>query len=223
MSILVIVEHDNDSLKAASLNAVAAAAEIAGHLDQAEIHALVAGYQCAAAAEAAAAVDGVAKVILADAACYEHQLPESLAPLARDLAGLYSHVLTPATTTGKNLMPRIAALLNVAQISDISAVESADTFVRPVYAGNALATVRSSDPVKIVTVRITAFDAQGGGGPAPIENCGIVIEQDLSEFVGENLSVSERPELTSAKVVISGGRGMQNGENFVLLEKSPTN
>ena len=219
MSILVIAEHDNAALKAASLNAVAAAAEIAGHLDQAEIHVLVAGHQCAAVAEAAAAAAGVAKVILADAACYEHQLPESLAPLARDLAGPYSHVLAPATTTGKNLMPRIAALLDVAQISDISAVESADTFVRPIYAGNALATVQSSDPVKIITVRITAFDVQDSGGAAAIENCDIVVEQDLSTFIDENLSVSERPELTSAKIVISGGRGMQNGENFVLLEK----
>ncbi len=218
MSILVIAEHDNTSLKAASLNAVAAAAEIAGHLDQAEIHVLVAGHQCVGAAEAAAAIAGVARVILADAACYEHQLPENLAPLARDLAGSYSHVLAPATTTGKNLMPRIAALLDVAQISDISSVESADTFVRPIYAGNALATVQSQDPVKIITVRITAFDAQGGGS-ASIENCDIVVDQDLSAFVDENLSVSERPELTSAKVVISGGRGMQNGENFVLLEK----
>ena len=219
MSILVIAEHDNASLKAASLNAVAAAAEIAGHLEQTEIHVLVAGHQCAAVAEAAAAIAGVAKVILADAACFEHQLPESLAPLTRDLAGSYSHVLAPATTTGKNLMPRIAALLDVAQISDISAVESADTFVRPIYAGNALATVQSQDPVKIITVRTTAFDAQGSGGAAPIENCDIVVEQDLSAFVDENLSVSERPELTSAKIVISGGRGMQNGENFVLLEK----
>ena len=219
MSILVIAEHDNASLKAASLNAVSAAAEIAGHLEQTEIHMLVAGHRCAAVVEAAAAIAGVAKVILADAACFEHQLPESLAPLARDLAGSYSHVLAPATTTGKNLMPRIAALLDVAQISDISAVESADTFVRPIYAGNALATVQSSDPVKIITVRITAFDAQGSGGAAPVENCDIVVEQDLSAFVDENLSVSERPELTSAKVVISGGRGMQNGENFVLLEK----
>ena len=219
MSILVIAEHDNASLKAASLNAVAAAAEIAGHLDQAEIHVLVAGHQCAAVAEAVAGIAGVARVILADAACFEHQLPESLAPLARDLADSYSHMLAPATTTGKNLMPRIAALLDVAQISDISAVESADTFVRPIYAGNALATVQSQDPVKIITVRITAFDAQGSGGAASIENCGIVVEQDLSAFVDENLSVSERPELTSAKIVISGGRGMQNGENFVLLEK----
>ena len=219
MSILVIAEHDNASLKAASLNAVAAAAEIAGHLGQAEIHMLVAGHQCAAVAGEAAATAGVTKVILADAACYARQLPESLAPLARDLAGAYSHVLTPATTTGKNLAPRIAALLGVAQISDISAVESADTFVRPIYAGNALATVQSSDPVKVVTVRSTAFDAQDRGGEAAVEHCDIVVEQDLSIFVDENLSVSERPELTSAKIVISGGRGMQNGENFVLLEK----
>ncbi len=219
MSILVIAEHDNNTLKAATSHAVAAAAEIAGHLEQAEIRVLVAGYRCAAAAEAAAAIAGVSGVILADAACYEHQLPESVAPLARELAGSCSHVLAPATTTGKNLMPRLAALLGAAQISDISAVASADTFVRPIYAGNALATVRSADPIKIITVRTTAFDARGSGGAAPIEPCDIVAEQDLSLFVGENLAVSERPELTSAKVVISGGRGMQNGKNFALLER----
>ena len=218
MSILVIAEHDNSSLKSASLHAVAAAAEVA-RLERADVHVLVAGYNCAAVADAAAAVAGVAKVILAEAAGYEHQLPESLAPLVRDLAGAYSHVLSSATTTGKNLMPRVAALLDVAQISDISEVKSADTFVRPIYAGNALATVQSSDPVKVITVRTTAFDPQQEGGAAEIETCDIVIDQELSKFVDEKLSVSERPELTSAKVVISGGRGMQNGENFVLLEK----
>ena len=219
MPLLVIAEHDNSSLAPASLSAVAAAREIADHLEQAEIHVLVAGHQCAAVASAAAAISGVARVILADAACYEHQMAENLAPLAQHLAEAYSHVLAPATTTGKNLMPRVAALLDVAQMSDISAVESADTFVRPIYAGNALATVQSSDAVKIITVRTTAFDAPENGGAASIESCEIVIEQELAAFVDESLSVSERPELTSAKIVISGGRGMQSGENFALLEK----
>ncbi len=219
MPLLVIAEHDNSSLAPASLSAVAAAREIADHLEQAEIHVLVAGHQCAAVAAAAAAISGVARVILADAACYEHQMAENLAPLAQHLAEAYSHVLAPATTTGKNLMPRVAALLDVAQMSDISAVESADTFVRPIYAGNALATVQSSDAVKIITVRTTAFDAPENGGAASIESCEIVIEQELAAFVDESLSVSERPELTSAKIVISGGRGMQSGENFALLEK----
>ena len=219
MPLLVIAEHDNSSLAPASLSAVAAAREIADHLEQAEIHVLVAGHQCAAVAAAAAAISGVARVILADAACYEHQMAENLAPLAQHLAEAYSHVLAPATTTGKNLMPRVAALLDVAQMSDISAVESADTFVRPIYAGNALATVQSSDAVKIITVRTTAFDAPENGGAASIESCEIVVEQELAAFVDESLSVSERPELTSAKIVISGGRGMQSGENFALLEK----
>ena len=222
MPILLVAEHDNRSLKPASLNAAACAAEIAGHLgggDDAAVHALVAGHDCAAVAEACAGIEGVEKVIVADAPGYANQLPENLAPLLRELAGGYSHILAPATTTGKNLMPRLAALLDVAQISDISAVESADTFVRPIYAGNALATVQSSDPVKVITVRATAFDAAGASGSATIEACGTVIEQDLSRFEGEKLSVSERPELTSASVVISGGRGMQNGDNFVLLEK----
>ncbi len=219
MAILVIAEHDNASLKAASLNTLAAAAAISAHLDAPEIHVLVAGHGCAAVAQAAAAASGVSKVLHADAACFERQLPESLAPLAAELAASYTHLLAPATTTGKNLMPRVAALLGVAQISDISAVESDDCFVRPIYAGNALATVRSSDPIKVITVRTTAFDAQPVGGEAAIEACGLVFEQELSSFVGENLSVSERPELTSAKIVISGGRGMQNGENFVMLEQ----
>ncbi len=226
MALLLIAEHDNTALKAATLNALAAAHEIAGYLDRAEIHVLVAGQDCAAAAHEAAAADGVTKVIFAEHAAYANQLPEALAPLTleltRKLATPYSHILAAATTTGKNLMPRLAALLDVAQISDISAVESADTFVRPIYAGNALARVQSSDPVKVITVRATAFDSCDGGAEdsaAEIENCDIVIEQDLAAFVDENLSVSERPELTSANIVISGGRGMQNGENFVLLEK----
>ena len=219
MSILVVAEHDNSSLKPASLNTAACAAEIAAQLDGAAVHMLVAGHECAPVAEACAGINGVEKVIVADSACYSNQLPENLAPLLKDLAGGYSHILAPATTTGKNFMPRLAALLDVAQISDISAVESADTFVRPIYAGNALAMVQSSDPVKVITVRTTAFDACGSGGSATIEACDLECDQALSHFEGENLSVSERPELTSANIVISGGRGMQNGENFVLLEQ----
>ncbi len=220
MSILVIAEHDNDSLGPATLHAVAAASEIAGHLEQGgAIDVLVAGQQCAAVADSAAAIDGVTEVIVADAEAYRQQLPENLAPLVRELAASRSHVLAPATTSGKNLLPRVAALLDVGQISDISAVISAEVFVRPIYAGNALATVQSSDPVKLITVRTTAFDAAASNGSASIRPCELVIEQQLSHFVGERLSVSERPELTSAKIVISGGRGMQNGENFALLER----
>lgn len=214
MSILVIAEHDNDSIKAATLNTVTAAQAIGS-----DIHILVAGSGCQGAATAAAEIAGVAKVICADAEAYAHQLPESLAPLLVELAKDYSHILSAATTTGKNLMPRAAALLDVAQISDIVEVKSEDTFVRPVYAGNAMATVQSSDSVKMITVRTTAYAEAEKGGSAPIESCDFVSAQDASTFVSEQLSVSERPELTAASIVISGGRGMQNGENFVLLEK----
>ncbi len=220
MSILVVAEHDNHELRPATLNAVTCAREIAAHLENSAIHLLVAGHDCAVVADAGAAIAGIGKVIQADATSLGRQLPEDMAPLLRELAGNYSHVLAPASTTGKNFMPRLAALLDVAQISDISAVESADTFVRPIYAGNALATVQSSDPVKVITVRATAFDAGAtGSNKAPIASFEFSLEQDLSRFVSENLSISERPELTSANVVISGGRGMQNGENFVMLEK----
>ena len=214
MSILVIAEHDNDSIKAATLNTVTAAQAIGS-----DIHILVAGSGCQGAATAAAEIAGVAKVICADAEAYAHQLPESLAPLLVELAKDYSHILSAATTTGKNLMPRAAALLDVAQISDIVEVKSEDTFVRPVYAGNAMATVQSSDSVKMITVRTTAYAEAEKGGSAPIESCDFASAQDASTFVSEQLSVSERPELTAASIVISGGRGMQNGENFVLLEK----
>ena len=162
----------------------------------------------------------MSKVLVADNAAYDHQLPEAVAPLVAEVAAAYSHVLAAATTTGKNLMPRVAGLLDVAQISDIVAVKSADTFVRPIYAGNALATVQSSDSIKVITVRSTAFEESAAtGNSAPIENVDIAKAQSLSSFVTEQLSVSERPELTAASIVISGGRGMQNGENFVLLEK----
>jgi electron transfer flavoprotein alpha subunit len=215
MAILVIAEHDNSELKAATFPVVSAASAIGG-----DVTVLVAGANCGAVAEAAAKIAGVSKVIKADASGYEHQLPEAVAPLISQLAGDYSHVLGAATTTGKNLMPRVAALLDVAQISDITEVKSADTFVRPIYAGNAMATVQSEDAIKVITVRATAFDpAASEGGSASIESTDIAIEQNKASFVAEELSESERPELTAAKVIISGGRGMQNGENFVLLEK----
>ena len=214
MSILVIAEHNNEVLKTASLNAITAAAVIGG-----DIHVLVAGGACQEVAEAAAAVGGVTRVILADHDAYAHQLAESVAPLVAELAPGYSHILAAATTTGKNLAPRVAALLDVAQISDIVEVRSEDTFVRPVYAGNALATVRSADEIKVITVRTTGFEEAPSGGSATIENTDIVIEQDLATYVSEQLSVSERPELTAASIIISGGRGMQSGENFLLLEK----
>jgi electron transfer flavoprotein alpha subunit len=215
MSILVIAEHDNAALKPATLNTIAAAKAIGG-----DITVLVAGAGCGAVAQAAAAVAGVNTVLLADHAVYANQLPENLADLVAELAGQATHVLAPATTSGKNFMPRVAALLGVAQISDITEVKSADTFVRPIYAGNALATVQSSDAVKVITVRGTAFEAVAAeGGSATVQNCDVIKVQDKASFVSEELTVSERPELTGAKIVVSGGRGMQNGDNFVLLEK----
>jgi electron transfer flavoprotein alpha subunit len=216
MAALVVAEHDNRTLKPATLNAVAAAQEIAG----AEVDILVAGRDCRAVAEAASAVPGARKVLLAEDAAYDHGLAENLAPLLVKLAPGYTHLLAPATTSGKNLMPRVAALLDVMQISDISAVVSADTFVRPIYAGNALQTVRSNDPIKVITARGTAFPPGGAtGGSAPIETVEPTGSAGLSEFVRAELSKSERPELTSARVIISGGRGMQSGDNFHLLEK----
>lgn len=214
MSILVIAEHDNGSLKKATLNTVSAAAAIGGDIDI-----LVAGSGCDAAAQEAAQTAGVGKVIVADNACYEHQLPEAVAPLVAEVGKGYSHILAAATTTGKNLMPRVAALLDVGQISDITEVKSEDSFVRPIYAGNAMATVQTSDPIKVVTVRTTAFAEAAQGASATVESHAHTVEQAKAVFVGEQLSKSERPELTAASVVISGGRGMQNGENFALLEK----
>lgn len=214
MSILVIAEHDNESINTATLNTVTAAQSIGG-----DVHVLVAGRGCQGAVSAAAEISGVTKVISADAEDYAHQLPENVAPLVVELAKDYSHILSAATTTGKNLMPRAAALLDVAQISDIIEVKSEDTFVRPIYAGNAMATVQSSDSVKMITVRTTAYAEAEKGGNATIENCDFVSTQNVATFVSEQLSVSERPELTAASIVISGGRGMQSGENFVLLER----
>ena len=219
MSVLVVAEHDNRALKPATLHTMTAAAEIAKATGS-DVHILVAGKDCHTVAEAAAQAAGATKVLLADDAAYDHGIAENWAPLIVKLAANYSHVLAPATTSGKNLMPRVAALLDVMQISDISAVESADTFVRPIYAGNALATVQSKDPIKVITVRGTAFaPAAAEGGNAPIETVPSTGSAGSTEFVRAELSKSERPELTSARVIISGGRGMQSGDNFHLLEK----
>lgn len=215
MSILIITEHDNQSLKPVTLNLVTAAQQIGGDIDL-----LVAGENAQAAAEAASAIAGVRKVIHADNVAYAHQLAENLSKLVVELADGYSHILAPGTTTGKNVAPRVAALMGVNQLSDISAVEAPDTFKRPIYAGNAIATVKSSDPVKVITVRGTAFDAaEATGGSANVEACGSVHQHADVSFVGEELAKSDRPELTAASVVISGGRGMGNGENFELLNK----
>ncbi|TKD44069.1 electron transfer flavoprotein subunit alpha/FixB family protein [Azotobacter chroococcum] len=213
MAILVIAEHDNAVLAAATLNTVTAARAIGG-----DIHVLVAGSGCSTVAESAAKIAGVAKVLVADDAAYGHLLAENVAPLIAGLARNYSHVLAPASTNGKNYLPRVAALLDVDQISEIVAVESADTFKRPIYAGNAIATVQSSAPIKVISVRATAFDAAAGeGGSASIEALAGAGEAGNSSFVGEELAKSDRPELTSARVVVSGGRGLQSGENFQLL------
>ncbi|WP_029008833.1 electron transfer flavoprotein subunit alpha/FixB family protein [Azospirillum halopraeferens] len=215
MAILVVAEHDNAHLKPATLNAVAAAAKLGS-----DIHLLVAGRDCRAVADQAAAVAGVVKVHLADAPEYAHGLPEAVAPLVARLAGEgYGHVLAAATSYGKNLLPRAAALLDVAAISDILSVEGEDTFTRPIYAGNAIATVRSSDPVKVITVRTTAFEAAAAqGGSASIGTIEGTGDAGTARFVGQELTTSERPELTQARVVVSGGRGMGSGENFALLE-----
>ena len=218
MAVLVVAEHDNRSVKPATLNAVAAAAEIS-KAGAGDVHILAAGEDCRPAAEAAAKIGGVAKVLIADDVAYGHGLAENVAPLLVALAPHYSHLLAPATTQGKNLMPRVAALLDVMQISDISGVVSQDIFVRPIYAGNALATVQSKDAIKVITVRGTAFPpVEGEGGSAAIEPIGGPGAAGLSEFVKAELSKSERPELTSARVIVSGGRGMQSGDNFHLLE-----
>ena len=211
MPILVIAEHDNAGLKAATLNTVSAAARLG-----ADIEVLVAGSDCAAAAQAAAQLAGVAKVKVADAAAYADQGAENLAALLVGLvqAGGYSHVLAPATTYGKNVLPRVAALLDVAQVSDIVAIESADTFVRPIYAGNALATVKSSDAVKVITVRTTAFDAVGTGGSAAVEAVAAGPDLAQSKLVGRELTKSARPELGAAKIIVSGGRGLGSGDAY---------
>jgi electron transfer flavoprotein alpha subunit len=213
MAILVFAEHNNESVKKATLNTVAAAQKIGG-----EIHVLVAGHRCGNAAKAAAQVSGVAKVLHADAPQLDDELAENVANLMISVSKNYSHILAPATSNGKNVMPRVAALLDVQQISDIIAVESPDTFVRPIYAGNALATVKSSDPIKVITVRTTGFDAVAdSGGSGQIESIEAPADSGLSSFVGREVSKSERPELTSAKIIVSGGRGMGSGENFTKV------
>ncbi|MGE8158770.1 electron transfer flavoprotein subunit alpha/FixB family protein [Paraburkholderia sp. NPDC080076] len=215
MSVLVVAEHDNQTLKAATLSAITAAARLGD-----EIHVLVAGSQCGRVAEQAASIAGVARVRVADAAHYEHALAENLAALIVGLAPGYSHLFAPATTSAKNVMPRVAALLDVAQVSEIVAVESADTFVRPIYAGNVLATVRSVDRIKVLTVRTTAFAAAPAeGGAAVIESLAPAAEVSASRFVNQQLTRSERPELTAAQRVISGGRGMGSSESFALLDE----
>jgi electron transfer flavoprotein alpha subunit len=216
MSILVIAEHDNASLKAATLNTITAAAKIGAQLGT-DIHVLVAGSACAGAAQAAALLAGVTKVLVADAPHYAEPIAENEAALIVANAGGHTHILAPATSQGKNTLPRVAALLDVAQISEIVAVESADTFVRPIYAGNALATVKSSDVVKVITVRTTAFDPAGQGGAAAIENIAAGPDLGLSKLVGRELTQSARPDLGAAKVIVSGGRGLASGENYHKL------
>ena len=212
MSILVIAEHDNVVLKPATLNTITAATQIGG-----EVHLLVAGDGCAVVAECAVRISGVTKVLLAEAPHYADQSPENVAALIMTHALAYNHLLAPATTAGKNVMPRVAALLDVAQISEIVSVESADTFVRPIYAGNVLATVQSSDRVKVITVRPTAFTKAGEGGTAMIEHLTVTPDQGQSRVVSRDLSSSARPELATAKVVVSGGRGLGSSENYHSL------
>lgn len=214
MKTLVLAEHDNSELKTATLNAVAAAHALGGEIDI-----LVAGSDCGSVAQAAAAVSGIGKVICADAPVYAQQLAENVSLLMAELGAEYDNLLAASTANGKNIMPRVAALLDVGQISDILSVEGPDTFKRPIYAGNVIATVQSSDAKKVITVRMTAFDAVAAeGGSASIEACAAVHDAGISQFVREEVAKSDRPELTSASIVISGGRGMQSGDNFVLLE-----
>ena len=213
MAILVLAEHDNASLKPATLNTVAAAVKIGG-----DIHILVAGQGCGAVAAAAAKVAGVAKVLVADAAPYADQTAENVAALVVGLGKSYSHILAAATSNGKNILPRVAALLDVAQISEIIAVEAADTFVRPIYAGNALATVKSADAIKVISVRTTGFDAVAAeGGTAATENVAAAADLGIAKFISREISKSERPELSAAKVIVSGGRGLASGENYHKL------
>ena len=214
MSILILADHENGQLAGATLNTVTAAAEIGGDIDI-----LVAGDASGEVAKAAAAISGVTRVLNADADTLAHGIAENIAPLIQSLASGYTHLMAPATTTGKNVMPRIAALLDVMQISDIIKVVSENSFQRPIYAGNAIATVTSDEAIKVITVRSTAFEAAGDGGSAAVEAAGAAEDAGLSSYVKSELSSSERPELTSAPIVISGGRGMQDGSNFAMLEK----
>ncbi|MBI1891494.1 MAG: electron transfer flavoprotein subunit alpha/FixB family protein [Burkholderiales bacterium] len=213
MTALVIAEHDNASLKGSTLNAITAAAQCGG-----DVHVLIAGHNCGAAAEAASKIAGVAKVLVAEAAYFADGLAENVAEQALALAGGYSHILAPATAYGKNILPRVAARLDVAQISEITKVDAPDTFERPIYAGNAIATVQSSDSVKVITVRTTGFDAAASGGSAAIEKVAPASEVGKSAFVSREVAKSDRPELTAAKIIVSGGRGMGSAENFKVLE-----
>jgi len=213
MAILVIAEHDNKQLKTGTTNTIAAATKLG-----ADVSVLVAGHQCADAAAAAAKVPGVTKVLVADAAHYAVPIAENMSALVVSIADKFTHILAPATGFGKNFMPRVAALLDVAQISDIVGIESVDTFVRPIYAGNVLATVQSKDKIKVITVRITGFDPAEGAGSAATENVAAVADSGLTQFKGQEVTKSARPELTAARVIVSAGRGMGNGENFKLLE-----
>ena len=213
MSILVIAEHDNSELKVATLNAVAAGMEISGDIDI-----LIAGSDCDAVADAASQIPGINQILLANKESYKNALAENIGNLVVELADGYSHIITAATTNGKNFMPRVAAKLDVSQVSDISAVVSEDTFERPIYAGNCIATVQSTDSVKVITVRTTGFDACAStGGSATITQVDNDADAAISSFIKEEIAESDRPELTAADVVISGGRGMQNGDNFSLL------
>jgi electron transfer flavoprotein alpha subunit len=213
MAVLLIAEHDNASIKDATHKALTAAAQMGG-----DVHVLVAGNNAGAAAAQAAKLDGVKKVLHVDSSTLERPLAEPMAALIVSLAPAYDHIVSPATGNGKNFMPRVAALLDVMQVSDISEVKSADTFVRLIYAGNAVQTVQSTDPKKVITVRTASFPATGEGGTAEVVKVDAVADPGLSSYQGENLSKSDRPELTSAKIVVSGGRGMQNGDNFKLLD-----
>lgn len=214
MAILVIGEHDNKTLRPSTLNVVTAAAQLGTDVDI-----LIAGAGCDAAAQEAAAISGVNRVRVADDPAFADGLAENIAPLIHGIASEYTHVLAPATTYGKSILPRASALLDVQQISDISGIEGSDTFVRPIYAGNAMATVKSNDALKLITVRTTAFDAAEQGGSASVETVSGGGDAGLSKFLGEELTRSERPELTTADIIVSGGRGMQSSENFAMLEK----
>jgi len=214
MAILLVADHDNEALGAATAKALTAAGEMGG-----EVHVLVAGNGCRAVADEATRLTGAGKVILVEAPHLEHQLAEEVAALITPLMANYDAVVAASTNSGKNFMPRVAAMLDVAQISDITAVISSDTFERPIYAGNAMQTVQSGDVKKVVTVRTAGFQTAGDGGSAPIEEAAAPAAVGVSKFIGEELSQSDRPELTSAKIVISGGRGMQSGDNFAMLEK----
>ena len=213
MTALVIAEHDNASLKGSTLNTITAAAQCGG-----DVHVLIAGHNAGGAAEAVSKIAGVSKVLLADAAHFADGLAENVAEQVLAVAGNYSHILAPATAYGKNILPRVAAKLDVGQVSEITKVVSADTFERPIYAGNAIATVQSTDNVKVITVRTTGFDAAPAGGNAAVETIGAAADVGKSAFVSRELAKSDRPELTAAKVIVSGGRGMGSGENFKILE-----